>query len=72
MAVRPTCSLRPGVPDLRVGIVGAGWIAATHAATLAALEGVTVIADADVVPGRADYADWRAMLAAERLDAVLV
>jgi len=60
------------MPDLRVGIVGAGWIAATHAATLAALEGVTVIADADVVPGRADYADWRAMLAAERLDAVLV
>ena len=60
------------MPDLRVGIVGAGWIAGTHADTLAGLDGTTVVADADVVPGRADYEDWRAMLAAERLDAVLV
>ena len=60
------------MPDLRVGIVGAGWIAETHAATLAALDGAAVVAAADVVPGRADYEDWRAMLGAERLDAVLV
>lgn len=60
------------MPDLRVGIVGAGWIAETHAATIAALHGATVVAGADVVPGRADYEDWRAMLGAERLDAVLV
>jgi myo-inositol 2-dehydrogenase / D-chiro-inositol 1-dehydrogenase len=60
------------VPELRVGIVGAGWIAGTHAATLAALDGATLVAGADVVPGRADYEDWRAMLAAESLDAVLV
>jgi myo-inositol 2-dehydrogenase / D-chiro-inositol 1-dehydrogenase len=60
------------VAELRAGIVGAGWIAGTHAATLADLDGVRVVASADVLPGRADYEDWRAMLAAERLDAVVV
>jgi myo-inositol 2-dehydrogenase/D-chiro-inositol 1-dehydrogenase len=60
------------VADLRVGIVGTGWIAGTHARTLAGLEGVDLVANADVVPGRADYEDWREMLARERLDAVLV
>ena len=58
--------------ELRVGIVGAGWIAGTHAATLADLDGARVVASADVVPGRADYEDWRLMLARERLDAVAV
>ena len=58
--------------DLRIGIVGAGWIAGTHAATLARLDGAQVVASADVVPGRADYVDWRAMLRAERLDALVV
>jgi predicted dehydrogenase len=60
------------VADLRAAIVGAGWIAGTHAATLADLDGVRLVASADVVPGRADYDDWRAMLAAERLDAIIV
>jgi myo-inositol 2-dehydrogenase / D-chiro-inositol 1-dehydrogenase len=60
------------VADLRVGIVGAGWIAGTHAATLAALDGAVAVVSADVVPGRADYEDWAEMLARERLDAVLV
>jgi predicted dehydrogenase len=60
------------VAELRVGIVGAGWIAGTHAATLADLDGVRLVATADVVPGRAEYADWREMLARERLDAVIV
>jgi len=60
------------VADLRIGIVGAGWIAGTHAATLARLDGAQVVASADVVPGRADYVDWRAMLRAERLDALVV
>lgn len=60
------------MPELRVGIVGAGWIAGTHAATLRDLDGVRVVASADVVPGRADYEDWRTMLARERLDAVVV
>jgi myo-inositol 2-dehydrogenase / D-chiro-inositol 1-dehydrogenase len=60
------------VADLRAGIVGAGWIAGTHAATLRELDGVSLVASADVVPGRAHYEDWREMLARERLDAVLV
>jgi myo-inositol 2-dehydrogenase / D-chiro-inositol 1-dehydrogenase len=60
------------VADLRAGIVGAGWIAGTHAAALRELEGVELVASADVMPGRADYEDWREMLARERLDAVLV
>jgi predicted dehydrogenase len=60
------------VAELRVGLVGAGWIARTHAATLAALDGARLVAGADVVPGRAEYTDWRALLARERLDAVLV
>ena len=58
--------------DLRAGIVGAGWIAGTHAAALADLDGVTLVASADVVPGRAEYEDFREMLARERLDVVLV
>jgi predicted dehydrogenase len=60
------------VADLRAGIVGAGWIAGTHAATLADLDGVRLVATADVVPGRADYDDWREMLVRERLDALIV
>jgi myo-inositol 2-dehydrogenase / D-chiro-inositol 1-dehydrogenase len=60
------------VADLRIGIVGAGWIAGTHASTLARLAGARVVASADVVPGRAGYTDWREMLARERLDALLV
>jgi len=60
------------VADLRAGIVGAGWIAGTHAATLADLDGVTLVATADVVPARAEYEDFREMLARERLDVVLV
>ena len=58
--------------ELRAGIVGAGWIAGTHAATLRDLGGVSLVASADAVPGRAEYRDWREMLARERLDAVLV
>lgn len=58
--------------DLRAGIVGAGWIAGTHASALAELDGVALVATADVVPGRAAYEDWREMLARERLDVALV
>jgi myo-inositol 2-dehydrogenase / D-chiro-inositol 1-dehydrogenase len=60
------------VAELRIGIVGAGWIAGTHAATIALRDDARVVASADVVPGRADYLDWRSMLAAEHLDALIV
>ena len=52
--------------------MGAGWIAATHAATLAALDGVRLVASADPAPDRGTYADWREMLERERLDGVLI
>jgi predicted dehydrogenase len=60
------------VAELRAGIVGAGWIAGTHAATLADLDGVRVVATADVVPGRAHYESLQEMLVRERLDLVVV
>lgn len=59
-------------PELRVGMVGAGWIAATHRDTLDQAPGARLVAVADPVPGRARYAHWRTMLDRERLDAVLV
>jgi myo-inositol 2-dehydrogenase / D-chiro-inositol 1-dehydrogenase len=61
-----------GAPELRVGMVGAGWIAATHRDTLRRMAGARLVASADPVPGRAGYADWRTMLDRERLDAVVV
>ncbi len=65
---------------LRVGIVGAGWIAADHRVVLERL-GHEVTAVCDLDRGRADrltrgrarvYADWRELLEAEELDAVWV
>jgi myo-inositol 2-dehydrogenase / D-chiro-inositol 1-dehydrogenase len=61
-----------GTDELRVGIVGAGWIAATHRDTVERTAGARLVATADPVPGRAGYTDWRTMLDRERLDAVLV
>ncbi len=47
-------------------------MAATHRATLAETDGAELVATADVVPGRGDYEDWRAMIAKERLDGVVI
>lgn len=60
------------MPDLRVGLVGVGTVAATHRTTLAETDGAELVATADVVPGRGDYEDWRVMIAKERLDAVVI
>jgi myo-inositol 2-dehydrogenase / D-chiro-inositol 1-dehydrogenase len=70
------------MPDIRVGIIGAGWIAQTHVEALALLEGATVAAVADLDAERAEraadktgamaYRDWRALLEEVPLDAVLV
>jgi predicted dehydrogenase len=67
---------------LRLGMVGAGWIAREHVASIAALEGAELAAVADLDAGRAGevaadagataYDDWVAMLDAENLDAVIV
>jgi predicted dehydrogenase len=67
---------------MRVGIVGAGWIAQEHHRTLGSIEGADVVAVCDVETARAEaltsgtgaraYADWREMLDREDLAALLV
>jgi myo-inositol 2-dehydrogenase/D-chiro-inositol 1-dehydrogenase len=66
----------------RVGIIGAGWMAAQHGAVLTALDGVEVSAVCDVDRERAASLagrtgarvrpDWRDLLDREELDAVFV
>lgn len=65
---------------VRVGIIGAGWIAAQHVATLARLDGVELVAVCDLDQARArelashapTYTDWRQLIARETPDAVFV
>ena len=70
-------------PDrLRIGVVGAGGIASRHIGNLVEDPRAAVVAVADPALARAEeqaaragarpYADWRAMLDGERLDALLV
>jgi myo-inositol 2-dehydrogenase/D-chiro-inositol 1-dehydrogenase len=66
--------------DVRVGIVGAGWIATQHVATLGRIDGVEVVAVCDLDEGRAreiagraaTYTDWKQLLAREAPDALFV
>ena len=68
--------------SLRMGMIGAGWIAGEHVASIAALDGVELAAVADLdgeragrlaaASGATAYDDWAAMLDRERLDAVAV
>jgi myo-inositol 2-dehydrogenase / D-chiro-inositol 1-dehydrogenase len=65
---------------VRVGLIGAGWIAAEHHATLGRLEDVEVVAVCDVDEARARqlagdapvYTEWSDLLAREHPDAVFV
>jgi myo-inositol 2-dehydrogenase / D-chiro-inositol 1-dehydrogenase len=67
---------------LSLGMIGAGWIAREHGASISALDGADLVAIADLDAGRAEalaadagataYADWGAMLDTETLDAVVV
>src|SRR5580693_2290847 len=65
---------------VRVGMIGAGWIATQHIATLASMEGVEVVAVCDVDEARAKalagnaatYTDWRELVARETPDALFV
>ena len=65
---------------IRVGILGAGWIAADHAAALAKRDDVEIAAVCDLDLGRAGrlaegaavYEHWRDLLDRERPDAVWV
>ena len=68
--------------SLRLGMIGAGWIAREHVASISALPDAELTAVADLDADRAGelaagegaraYADWGEMLAAETLDAVVV
>src|SRR5437763_8141175 len=65
---------------MRVAIIGAGWIAAEHAAILRRLEGVELTAVCDIDEQRARelagsgavYTDWHELLDRETPDAVFV
>lgn len=65
---------------VRVGIIGAGWIATQHVATLRRLGGAEVVAVCDVdevrakelAGGAATYTDWRQLIASEKPDAIFV
>jgi predicted dehydrogenase len=71
-----------GVDKIRVGIVGAGWIAQAHYRILEKLEAADVVAVCDVDRARAEalaggagvrtYTDWRELLDREELGAVFV
>jgi myo-inositol 2-dehydrogenase/D-chiro-inositol 1-dehydrogenase len=65
---------------VRVAIIGAGWIAAEHAATIGRLDDVELAAVCDIDDGRARelagsaavYTDWHELLDRESPDAVFV
>jgi predicted dehydrogenase len=73
-------ALRTGT--LRIGIVGAGYIAGRHVDSLTSIDGVAVAGIADPLAGRAErlagragataYARWEDLLDRERLDALYV
>jgi predicted dehydrogenase len=70
------------VDKIRVGIVGAGWIAQAHHRILESLNEADVVAVCDLDRTRAEalaggapmrvYTDWRELLGREELDAVFV
>jgi predicted dehydrogenase len=82
--VTPRKSTRPKTrKTFRVGLIGAGGIARTHADHYKQIPGVEVIAAADIVAKNLDimkdkfgvaelYADWKDMLAQSELDAVSI
>jgi hypothetical protein len=82
--VTPRKSTRPKTrKTFRVGLIGAGGIARTHADHYKQIPGVEVIAAADIVAKNLEimkdkfgvaelYADWKDMLAQSQLDAVSI
>lgn len=66
--------------NMRVALIGAGWIAAQHVATLERLDGVEVVAVCDIDEARAralagrakTYTDWRTLISTETPDALFV
>src|SRR5262249_43371214 len=66
-----------GVDNIRVGIIGAGWIAQAHQRIIESLDGADVVAVCDLDRARAEalaggagvqvYTDWRDLLGREEL-----
>jgi myo-inositol 2-dehydrogenase/D-chiro-inositol 1-dehydrogenase len=81
-ATVPDAEAGGGMDGMRVGIIGAGWIAGAHYRLLETLEEAEVTAVCDVDRERAEaltsgtgarvYTDWRELLDREDLDALLV
>ena len=65
---------------MRIGVIGAGWIAEEHVAILRRLNGVEIAAVCDVDEARARglgggapaYTDWRELIERESPEAVFV
>ncbi len=68
------------VGPVRIGVIGAGWIAEEHVAIIGRLEGAELAAVCDVDEARARelageasaYTDWRELIERESLDAVFI
>lgn len=74
-----------GGPELKVGIIGTGWISEAHIESYLRCPDARIVAAADLVPGKAEalfkklgiegvrfYPDHASMLAAEQLDVVSI
>jgi predicted dehydrogenase len=67
---------------MRIGMIGTGWVAPQHLDAIAMVPGTEIVAVSGRELGKAEalatprkaaaYADWRAMIARERLDAVYI
>ena len=83
----PTAEIEDVQPkkELRIGLIGTGWIAESYARVMQTLPGAKFVAAADLIPGKAEkfmkrfgfeginfYPDHKAMLDAEELDAVYI
>jgi len=67
------------VRPLRIGLVGAGWIAGDHVTILRQLGGVEIVALCDLDPEKGErlapsgarvYVDWEELLERETIDAL--
>ena len=83
----PTAEIAETAPqkELRIGLIGTGWIAEAYAEVMKTLPGAKFVAAADLIPGKAEkfmerfgfadinfYPDHKSMLEAEELDAVYI
>ncbi len=83
----PTVEIEVEEPqeELKIGLIGTGWIAESYARVMQTLKGAKFVAAADLIPGKAEkfmkqfgfegvrfYPDHKSMLDNEELDAVYI